>query len=936
MLRPPPRPSPRPPLLAPSPASRALRALVACLAGGTLALLAAPRAAGAQGATTGTVVGRVSGENDAPIAGATVAASAPGLGVAGAGTRADGRYRLTLRPGRYELRVRLIGYASVRDTVVVTAGATTTRNFRLERAASQLDAVAVVGTRSQPRTVIESPVPIDVIPAAEIRATGRTETAQMLQAVAPSVNFPRATISDGTDHVRPATLRGLGADQVLVLLNGKRRHTSALVNVNGSIGRGQSAVDLNAIPASMIDRIEVLRDGAAAQYGSDAIAGVVNIVLKSSGSGELSTTVGRTQTTYARQFGPGVKADDGGVLQLALNTGGVRQGGGFFYVGGEYRDRGFTNRTLGDPRPQTFAEVGSGLTRTNATGPVNHRQGDAQTEDAVGFFNGAYTTASGVELYGFGGFGRRAGQSAGFFRRALDDRTNRAIYPDGFLPLIGSTIVDLSTTVGARATVGGWRADLSTVVGGNSFRFDIDNTNNASLIGSRKTRFYSGTLIDRQSSTNLDLSREFRVGPERPLRVAAGAEFRADWYSIDQGEPDSYRDGGGFVIGPNGQPTTTKAPIGAQVFPGFRPTDAVDASRNNVSLYADVESDLTRRLLVGAAARFENYSDFGSTTNGKLTARFTAAPGYVLRGAVSTGFRAPSLQQSFFSSTATNFIIVDGALQPFEVRTFPVNTPQARALGARPLQPEKSLNLSAGVALQPTRALGLTADLYQIQIDDRIVLSENFTGDAVQAILRPLGATGGRFFTNAIDTRTRGLDVVANYALGFGTGGDLRLLAGANWNVTEVTRVSRTPPELASQQEALFGRVERARIELGQPRNNFVFSGTYDWRRATLVARTQRFGRVTSRVAAASGVGDQTFGAKWISDLSASYRLFDRVAVTAGADNVSDVYPDENSDRRTPSATASGNANFGIFPYSQISPFGFNGRFVYGRLSYSF
>ncbi len=889
----------------------------------------------AQQPATGAVSGRVTGDDGNAIAGATVGVTGTPFGAI---TRGDGTYRLTLRPGRYELRARLIGYGVARDSVTVTAGGAATVNFRLSRAASTLEAVAVVGSRAEARTVIESPVPVDVLTAAEIRSTGRTETAQILQQLAPSVNFPRATISDGTDHVRPATLRGLGADQVLVLVNGKRRHTSALVNVNGSVGRGQAAVDLNAIPASMIERIEVLRDGASAQYGSDAIAGVVNIVLKSTGPGELGVTAGRTQTTYAREFDADREATDGGTVQVALNGGVSRSQSSFLHGGLEFRDRDATNRTLGDPRPQSFAEQAANVTRTNLTGPINHRQGDAATTDVVGFYNAGHALQSGLELFSFGGISRRDGEAAGFFRRAQDDRTVRSLYPNGFLPIIASRIWDVSATAGVRTQLAGWRTELSTVFGGNSFRYDIENSNNASLGNASPREFYAGTLIDRQSTTNLDLSREFRPAAFSAVRAAAGAEFRMDWYEIQAGEPDSYRDGGVRVLGEDGQPTTRLAALGAQVFPGFRPTDATSQSRNNVAVYADVETDVTERFLVALAGRFENYSDFGSTTNGKLSSRLTLAPGYVLRGAASTGFRAPSLQQSYYSATATNFVNVGGNLQPFEIKTFPVNTQQARVLGATPLEPEKSVNFSAGVALEPMRNLSLTVDAYQIDIDDRIVLSENFTGAAVAALLQPLGATGGRYFTNAIDTRTRGLDVVANYGLGLGGAGFARLTGAFARNYTRVTRVDSTPPALSSQQEALFGRVERARIEEGQPRTNVLLSANWDLGRFGVVARTQRFGEVTSRNAlTAAGVPsapDQTFGAKWITDLSASVRPLPRVTLAVGADNVFDVYPDENSDRRIASAVDSGNANFGIFPYSQFSPFGFNGRFVYLRATF--
>ncbi len=935
---------------------RAPRAPLPSLTAGALAAaLLAPAPALAQSPATGTVAGRVTGDGGEPLAGVGVSVAGT---TNGALTRADGAYRITLRPGRYELRARLIGYGLARDTVVVAAGQTVTRDFRLARAASSLAAVAVVGSRSQPRTAVESPVPVDVLSAAEIRSTGRVETAQILQQLAPSVNFPRATISDGTDAVRPLTLRGLGADQVLVLVNGRRRHTSALVNVNGSIGRGQAAVDLNAIPASMIDRIEVLRDGAAAQYGSDAIAGVINIVLKSGGPGEATATLGRTNTTYGGQTvrsavtnqtttTPSRSADDGEVVQVALNGGVAAATNRFFHAGAEYRDRGYTNRTLGDPRPQTFADVSAGTFFTNETGPINHRQGDAATRDAVGFFNGGYE-ARGVELYAFGGFSRRRSQSAGFFRRASDDRTVRQIWPGGFLPLIGGTIYDLSTFVGARTDARGWRVDLSSGVGGNSFRFDIENTVNASFGAGSRTEFYAGTLVNRQWTTNLDAAREDRLGG-RPFRTAVGAEYRLDQYRILSGDPDSYLDGRVPVLNAAGLPTSRIAGVGAQVFPGFQPGDATRQQRGNASAYVDAESDVTARWLVNGAVRYENYSDFGSTTNGKVASRYTVARGLVVRGAASTGFRAPSLQQSFFSSTATNFI----AGVPFEVKTAPVASDVARRLGASPLKPEKSRNLSLGLALEPARGLSLTVDAYRIGITDRVVLSENFTGDSVRKALAGTGASGARYFTNAIDTRTNGVDVVASYGVAPAARNFLRLTAGYNRNRTRATRVAPTPPALAAFRidslvsETLFGRVERGRLEVGQPRDNLLASASYDWRDLNLTARTQRFGEVTSLNAppVSNFLLDQTFGAKWVSDLSLAFRPRRLATITVGADNLFDVYPDQNNDVGDPRAGAAGvsgpagragSANFGIFPYNQISPFGFNGRYVYTRVSVGF
>ena len=885
--------------------------------GVALSLLLVKPAVGQEPA--GTVAGTITAADDGtPLSGATLFITGTGVGAI---ARSDGTYRIALRPGRYEVRVRLIGWQGTFDSVTVDAGQTTTKNFALVRSPATLEALAIVGTRGEARTVTESPVPIDVLTAADIVSTGRTETNQILQMLAPSFNFPRPSISDGSDHVRPATLRGLGPDQVLVLINGKRRHNSALVNVNGTVGRGSTGVDLNAIPASMIERIEVLRDGAAAQYGSDAIAGVINVVLKTSSAGEATATFGQTAE------------GDGQVAQFAANAGSVFGQSNYFHAGLEYRDRGFTNRAGIDPRNQYFA----GDPRNDLPKRVTLRLGDAATKDVLGLVNGAYTTAGGIELYAFGGASVRDGESAANWRLPNGNNTVRALWPDGFLPLINTDIRDLSGAVGARGVVGGWNWDLSTVYGRNALQYDVSHSNNASMGTSSPTEFDAGELRFAQSTTNLDVFRSVDFG-RLSVRTAVGAEFRLDKYEILAGDDASWIDGGQRILdGPNANSATTLPAPGAQGFPGFRPADEQDESRNNYAFYVDLESDLTTRLLLGLAGRFEDYSDFGSTTTGKLTARFAVTPQLAVRGALNTGFRAPSLGQSFFSSTATNLV----AGQFLEIRTFPVSSAGAAALGAKPLKPEKSLNGSVGLTFDPSSRFSLSVDYYDIQIDDRIVFSENFIGTAIQSRLAAIGltgVTGARYFTNAIDTHTRGIDVVANYGIDLHTNGVLRFTGGYNHNKTEVTDVIPTPPELTGFDEQLFGRAERGRIEEAQPRDNLLLSGTYTRGPLGAVLRTQRFGEVTNRQirVASNQPSDQTFAAKWITDVSGSYRLLGRVTLSAGADNVFDVYPDVQDDQWNVATGFAGNSNFGMNPYSGISPFGFNGRYFWAKLVYGF
>lgn len=751
--------------------------------------------------------------------------------------------------------------------------------------AAELDTVVVTGTRSANRTLAESLSPIDLLSADTLNNSGTPELNQALSRLLPSFNFPRPSITDGTDHVRPAQLRGMSPDQVLVLVNGKRRHTSAVVNLNGSQGRGSAAVDLNAIPFYAIDRIEVLRDGASALYGSDAIAGVINIVLKGGDEG------GTVETRYGQ-----MSAGDGELIQAGADMGVKLNADGWIHLSAEYRDRADTNRSRPDLRtlqtPATYATV-------------NHRFGDADTNDQIFFFNGQVGLPAEAELYFFGNLGDREGDAAGFYRRAFDSRNVAAIYPDGFLPIINSVAEDTSVVMGVRGdTEGGWTWDVSANYGANDFDFIITNSLNNSLGAASPTEFFAGTLHSAQNLFNADVSKYFEGLIGNGLNVAFGAEHRKDSYRIEPGEEASY-------VG-----------TGSQVFPGFRPQDSGSFDRDSNAVYLDLESDVTDQFATSLAVRFEDYSDFGSTTSGKLSGRYSFTDTVALRGTVSTGFRAPSLAQQFYATTATNFI---GGV-PFDVRTFAVTDPVAIALGAEPLQAEESTNVSLGLSLQPTDDLNITIDAYQIDVDDRIILSENLTGTAVQQFLASQGilnANGGRYFTNAIDTRTRGLDIVASYGFTLGDG-DLSVTAGVNFNDVDITAIAPNPEEL--QQGGLqlqrIGRVEQGRVEVGSPDNKLNLGADYSLGNFSLNTNLTRYGEVS--VLNTNPDLDQTFGSEWVLDFSASYTL-DAWLFTVGADNVLDNYPDE---------VLFANSTNGILPYSSTSPFGFNGAFWYGKATF--
>lgn len=836
----------------------------------------------------------------------------------------------------------------------------------------KLEAFVTTGTRFSDRTVTESPVPIDVITSRELTTGGYTETSQMLQAAVPSFNFPRATIGDGTDHIRPATLRGLAPDQVLVLVNGKRRHTSSLVNVNGTIGRGSVSVDLNAIPSSAIGRVEVLRDGASAQYGSDAIAGVINFVLDQTTGYGFDATYGVTSE------------GDGEVREASAFAGVPLANKGVLHTTVFWRDRENTNRSAADTRQQYFGSsatgaataisgnFGSGTGQTSSSGTlspkeasinrVNHRQGDGDSRDAGVFVNAEVplTDPSGLTLYGFGGYTKRDGKAAGFFRRAGDDRTVRALWPDGFLPMINTDIEDYSIGAGLKGEDLGWDYDLSTVLGGNTLEYFISDTNNVTLGTASPRQFYAGSLQFDQWTTNFDLTKSIDVGLQAPLKTALGAEYRWENYQIGAGEPDSYRDGGVRIL--DGPSAGGQGAPGAQVFPGFRPSDAVDRDRKSYAVYADVENQVTERLLVSGAVRFEDYSDFGNETTFKVAGRLKLTEPLAVRASIATGFRAPHLAQSWFSSTATNFL--NGV--PVENKTFPVTDPVAIALGASPLKPETSKSYSVGLTYNEG-PLSASIDTYFIAIDDRIVLSSNYTGTAVVNFLNSrglFGVAGGRYFTNAVDTETKGVDLNVRYRFDLENLGKLTATVGANLNDTSVVRITSTPPQLAALgiTTPIFDLTEQVRLETGQPKNTFNVGLGWDWQKLSVFLRNVRYGEVETvafasatpaQIAALTPGFDtrlaptvpasansqiiQSFDPKWLTDLDVTYRLSDGITVSVGANNLFDVYPTKNLASVVVNGTVfNGSDNVGIFPYNGIAPSGFNGAFYYGKVSYRF
>ena len=775
--------------------------------------------------------------------------------------------------------------------------------------------IVVTGTRSADRTALETAVPVDVFPVEELTDTGRVELNQILTTTVPSFNFNQTAINDGTDIVRPATLRGLAPDQTLVLVNSKRRHTSALVNINGSVGRGSAAVDLNAIPTTAIGSVQVLRDGASAQYGSDAIAGVINVLLREESSGGgLNVRYGAHVTDpegLDRSETDGQTTTIGGWSGFGLGD------SGFLTVSAEYSLRQRTNRAGLDPRQQfpdtpEFAEFERTFDR------LNHNYGNGRAENVNLFFNSGYTLDNGAELYAFGGLQDREGESPGFYRRAIDTRNISSIYPGGYLPVIGGDVFDYSLGGGIRGTANLWDYDLSVVRGSNELEYSVENSLNASLGPTSQTSFDAGSLKFDQVTVNADIVRTFDNMLPGTTTLAFGAEYRDENFEIEAGEPNSYIQGPFPATDYFGNPVSPTATAGSQVFPGFTPESEVDEGRDATSVYGEIEWEPNDRTLLSAALRYEDYSDFGDTVTGKVAGRYDFTDQVAIRGAISTGFRAPSLQQQYFTAISTNFI--DGV--PFEVGTFPATSPAAIALGGGQLEAEESISYSLGTVITPTPDWFVTIDAYRIDIDDQIFLTENLGGPEVQEVLDDAGVNAQlvRFFQNGIETETTGVDIVTKYGFDFGNRGAFDVSAAFNYSKTEVTEV---PENTVIPSLVLFGRDRSLTLEESAPETKLILSGDYSYQIAKLNVRATRFGEVL--VPSSNPDNDFTLDSAWILDASVNVDLTERISVGVGADNILDEYPTQTPD----------NLSFnGIFPYSSRSPFGFSGRFLYGTVSY--
>jgi iron complex outermembrane receptor protein len=794
--------------------------------------------------------------------------------------------------------------------LMLAAGQGQAQSTSADDQAAKEQTVVVLGSRSVAKTALDTAAPVGLISLKDMQTAGPLELGKLLQTLDPSFNFSSTFVSDGTDSIRPATLRSLGPDQVLVLINGKRRHQQALVNVQQTIGRGSAGTDINAIPLGAIHHIEVLRDGAAAQYGSDAIAGVINIVLKSQvNETSLSGVAGTTSE------------GDGDLYSLSANTGfALGQDGGFVNLTAEARKRGETNR------------AGPDSLRTNPPRVTQHL-GDSNTKDGYLWWNAALPIDKASEFYAFGGVSKRTSDSFGFFRSAGDDRTVPAVYPNGFLPAIGTDIKDASFAFGYRRDLANdWKADFSINYGQSELDFHESGSLNTSywyepkpgggIYAESPREADTGKLKFNQTTFNADVKGPIKFG-DSTVFLATGFEYRADNYQIVAGDPVSYQYGRtnnpALVIK---TPSGATASSGIQGFPGYPPATAVDSGRHNIALFLDAEHKPVDTLTLGGAVRYEKYSDFGSTVTGKLSARFDPTKEIAFRGSLSTGFRAPSVQQEFYSSVSTN--LNNGVLT--ETLTARQGSAVTQAFGIAPLKEETSTSGSIGTVLRPAKNMSLTVDAYQIKIKDRIVFSSEIAPEAgggpIANILKPLGVGQAQFFTNAVDTRTRGVDIVAEHTSKFAAS-SLVLSGQLGFNKTEVTKRHSTSTVLSG--EKLFDKSQVTLIEHGQPRKHHVVAADYTVGAWNLNTRANYYGEVEAENFSPL----QKWDARWLVDASVRYAFSKRTFFSVGVNNMFNQLPSEWT-------------NGGDFPKLgftrcwETCPIGINGRSMYVRVDTAF
>lgn len=777
--------------------------------------------------------------------------------------------------------------------------------------------IIVTGTRQVTRTVAESLAPIDVFSAKDLQTSGKQSVRDLLGTLMPSINVSNSG-AGASFAVKTLSLRGLSSDQLLVLVNGKRRHNTATMFINGTTQNGQSPADLDLIPASAVERIEVLRDGASAQYGSDAIAGVVNLILKHGNGGSFSILGGQ------QWHGDGTTGQVQGDVGLAI-------GEGELHLSVDGRIQGRTDR--GGPNLAPLIYSFTGFPHDTRDETVNryglNHPGQPQVVNGNISYDFEMPLGDAATIYSFGTASKRHADSWLTYRNPNANNNIPAIYPDGYVPRLHVYDKDYQAVGGVRGDgPADIHYDLSTSYARDRVKYREATALNASLGPNSPTSFYIGKVVSSEWTSNLDLRRDFDFGLARPLSAAVGAEYRQSEYMIGAGELASYVDGG--YRSPAGQPFAGIARVsGSQGVTGFPPSASGTFKRHSWSAYFDLEQTIIDGVDVGLAGRHEDFSDFGTTDNGKAQIRIEPIHGVAVRGTVSTGFRAPTLQQEHYASSSTIGVTVNGVSTLLPVQALPVDSPAAIALGATPLKPEKSTNISAGFVFTPTRRLNLTVDAYQIKIKDRILLSGTLSGPAVNTALAAAGITtavAGFYFSNAADTRTRGLDVVATYRADFGSWGSGLFSLSGNLNKTVFTHVDLPPKALADAGLVLIDRVRQGDFTKGTPRSKII--GSVNWNKGPIGfdLRATRYGKVT--MVSTLPANDDPIKPKVIFDLDVSWAVTPNIKLTVGSNNLFNTYPTV--------LKAANQGVTGFAYYNTYSPYGISGGFWYAKLGFTF
>jgi iron complex outermembrane recepter protein len=827
-------------------------------------------------------------------------------------TNNEGAFKIEVPEDVKTLMVSASGYQ--KQEVEITSGATMV--ISLMEFSSLTIEMGVIGSRDQTKSKSEAPVAVDIIPVSDvISKTGFVELNQIMQYAAPSFNVNRQSGGDLADHVDPSSLRGLGPDQVLFLVNGKRYHSSSIINVFGVRGRGNAGFDMNSIPASSVERIEVLKDGAAAQYGSDAVAGVINIVLKenqtgTSGSmGYGSNVTGWGSSLNYANYGKIIPfKTDGGMLNANV-THGFKVGKGNLSVTADYLSK---SRTLRPNNEIVFEDK-------------NYRNGagDAAINTASLFFSGHFPLAKG-EIYTFGGYSHRKTDSY-IWTIAPDDTTRNVyeIHPKGFDPHLVTSIGNLTTTVGYKTKVKDWDMDFGNTYGFNAVEIENQNSLNPSLLTKSPTNFKNGAFKLFQNSTDIDFTRKFK-NVMQGLNVAFGAEYRIEDYEIEAGEEASWK----TYENPTFQltdPTTGEkynaTKVGtSQGYPGFRPSQAVDAHRSNTSIYVDAELDVTQKLLIAGALRYENYSDFGGAFGGKFAARYKAASWLNLRTSLQTGFRAPSLAQVYFQSTIND---VDANGNSFEKVIFNNRSDLTKRLGIPNLTAENSVNYGFGAVISPSKKLSFSIDGYMINVYNRILLSGTFKDDddVIGQDIKDFKAVAAQFYSNALDTKTVGLDITGTYKTDIGEG-RLNVTLGGNFNNMESVAI-RTPDKLKGKEGQYLSSRELQMILSSAPKSKFHLTADYKVGKLGVTLRNSYFSSLTlldlnsnsgnsEEADALRAAGkeaewrefvSQKYTPRLVTDLIFNYELTKKVALSVGGNNIFDVYPTIQDPSKTDSGT---------------------------------